>query len=71
MNTFDSYSLSLFPEEDLIEKFSRIYSTGFVSSDEYHRLESSVSSSRLQAEEIDMISRLRHAVKRGWVKTIA
>ncbi|MDJ1181153.1 hypothetical protein PJF56_20025 [Roseofilum sp. BLCC_M91] len=71
MNTLDSYSLSLFPEEDLIEKFSRIYSTGFVSSDEYHRLESSVSSSRLQAEEIDMISRLRHAVKRGWVKTIA
>ncbi|MDJ1176438.1 hypothetical protein [Roseofilum capinflatum] len=71
MNTFDSSSLSLLAEEDLIEKFSRIYSTGFISSDEYHRLESSISSSRLEAEEIDMISRLRHAIKRGWVKTIA
>lgn len=71
MSAFDSSSLSLFPEDDLIEKFSRIYSTGCISWEEYHRLESSVSSSRLEAEEIDMMSRLRHAIKRGWVKTTA
>jgi len=69
MNVFDPSSLSLSPEEDLIEKFSRIYTTGRITWDEYHHLESSASSSKLAAEELDMISRLRHAVKRGWVKT--
>jgi hypothetical protein len=71
MSTFNSSGFSLFPEDDLIEKFSRIYSTGCISWEEYHCLESSFSSSRLEEEEKDMISRLRHAIKRGWVKTTA
>ncbi|HBQ99358.1 MULTISPECIES: hypothetical protein [unclassified Roseofilum] len=69
MSFLDSSGINLFGEEDLVEKVSRIYSTGFISSDEYHRLESSATSSRLAAEELDMIARLRHAIKRGWVKT--
>lgn len=69
MNFLDTSSFNLFGEEDLVEQVSRVYSTGFISWDEYHRLESSATSSRLAEEEMDMISRLRHAIKRGWVKT--
>ena len=61
--------LGLLGEEELSEKFSRIYTTGWVSLDEYHHLTRSVSSSG-EAEEMDLIDRLRHAIKRGWVKML-
>ena len=69
MPNFNLSYLGLTNEEELAEKFSRIYTTGFISWDEYHNLANSVSSSG-HAEELDLLDRLRHAIKRGWVKAL-
>ncbi len=69
MSTVDLSNINLFSEEDLVEKFSKVYTTGSITVEEYNQLAIAIASSQLE-EEVDLWDRLRHAIKRGWVKTI-
>ena len=59
-----------FPKETLSEKFSNIYKAGKVTGSELQRLKSVVLNASLSEEEANLVDRLFHAVKRGWLEVI-
>ena len=55
---------------NLVEQFGDIYEAGKVTNNELRRWKSIGLSSTLSDEESKLVTRLFHAVKRGWLEVI-
>ncbi|MBD2312479.1 hypothetical protein H6G20_12485 [Desertifilum sp. FACHB-1129] len=60
----------ILPRETIAEKFSSIYSAGKISQTDIHRLQLTLSHIDLTPEEVSLIDRLFHAIKRGWLEVV-
>jgi len=59
-----------FCKSSLAEQFSDIYDSGRISSHDLRRWESIGVNQALSDEESKLVSRLFHAVKRGWLQVV-
>lgn len=59
-----------FPKENLSEKFSNIYNAGKVTGSELQNLKSIVLNPAISEEDVYLVDRLFHAVKRGWLEVV-
>ena len=60
----------VFSNQNLVEQFGDIYEAGKVTNNELRRWKSIGSSSTLTDEESKLVTRLFHAVKRGWLEVV-
>lgn len=58
------------PKDTIAEKFSSIYSAGKISSTDVQRLRLTLFHVDLTPEEVTLIDRLFHAIKRGWLEVV-
>lgn len=57
-------------QDTLAEQFSDIYNAGRLTNADLQRWELARGNSALSEEEASLVTRLFHAVKRGWLKVI-
>lgn len=57
-----------FSDSNIAELFSQVWQSRHLSAQDWERLTCTLTGSCLSGEERATIDRLRHAVRRGWVK---